>query len=62
MRSLAKAALVPIEKKLRGVYSKDANRAHRDKEISTSNLVQALIEEATDSKNLVGVTCFCVLA
>lgn len=58
LRSVAKAALVPIDKKLRGLYSKDANRSHRDKEISTGNLVQALIEEATDSKNLVSIKYF----
>lgn len=54
LRKLAKNALYPIEKKLRGLYAKDANRSDkRIKEISTSNLVQMLIEEATDLRNLV---------
>ncbi|EJD01349.1 uncharacterized protein FOMMEDRAFT_111106 [Fomitiporia mediterranea MF3/22] len=53
LRNLAKTALTPIERKLRGMYSKDTNRNDRkDKEISTSNLVQMLIEEATDLRNL----------
>ncbi|KAI5124851.1 hypothetical protein M0805_007285 [Coniferiporia weirii] len=53
LRKLAKTALTPIERKLRGMYAKDANRnGGKDKEISTSNLVQMLIEEATDLRNL----------
>ncbi|THH12376.1 hypothetical protein EW145_g35 [Phellinidium pouzarii] len=53
LRRLAKTALTPIERKLRGMYAKDTNRNdRRDKEISTSNLVQMLIEEATDLRNL----------
>lgn len=54
LRKLAKNALNPIDKKLRGLYTKESNRYEkRDKEISTSNLVQMLIEEATDLRNLV---------
>ncbi len=54
LRKLAKNALQPIEKKLKGMYTKEANRKdRRDKEISTSNLVQMLIEESTDKRNLV---------
>lgn len=54
LRKLAKNALYPIEKKLRGLYSKENSRNEkRDKEVSISNLVQMLIEEATDLRNLV---------
>lgn len=52
---LAKNALSPIEKKLKGVYSTSKERQLQEKEISTSNLVQMLIQEATDPANLVGV-------
>jgi len=52
LRMLAKNSLFPIEKKLRGIYSKESNR-NREKEVSTSNLVQIVIEEATDMRNLV---------
>ncbi|KAL5508165.1 hypothetical protein ACEPAH_5783 [Sanghuangporus vaninii] len=53
LRRLAKHALTGIESKLRGMYTKDTNRNDRkNKEISTSNLVQILIEEATDLRNL----------
>lgn len=48
---LAKNALNPIEKKLKGIYSTSKER--QEKEISTSNLVQMLIQEATDNANLV---------
>lgn len=51
LRMLAKNALNPIEKKLKGIYS--TGRERQEKEISTSNLVQMLIQEATDSHNLV---------
>ncbi|KAF9462064.1 hypothetical protein BDZ94DRAFT_1283268 [Collybia nuda] len=50
LRMLAKNALNPIEKKLKGVYSTSKER--HEKEISTSNLVQMLIQEATDPANL----------
>lgn len=50
LRMLAKNALNQIEKKLKGVYSTSKERQER--EISTSNLVQMLIQEATDSANL----------
>ena len=54
LRRLAKHALTAIESKLRGMYTKETNRNDRkNKEISTSNLVQMLIEEATDLRNLV---------
>lgn len=51
MQSLAKSSLNPIEKKLRGIYSTTKERHER--EVSTSNLVQILIQEATDLANLV---------
>jgi serine/threonine-protein kinase ATR len=50
---LAKGALNPIEKKLKGIYSTSKER--QEKEISTSNLVQMLIQEATDPSNLVSL-------
>ncbi|KAF8076761.1 hypothetical protein FPV67DRAFT_1472577 [Lyophyllum atratum] len=50
LRMLAKNALNPIEKKLKGIYSTSKERQER--EISTSNLVQMLIQEATDPANL----------
>lgn len=50
---LAKNALNPIEKKLKGIYSTSKER--QEKEISTGNLVQMLIQEATDPANLVSV-------
>ena len=51
LRMLAKNALLPIEKKLKGIYTTSRERAER--EISTSNLVQMLIQEAADDANLV---------
>jgi hypothetical protein len=51
---LAKNALSLIEKKLRGIYRTSKDRV--EKEVSTSNLVQMLIQEATDSANL--VSCY----
>ncbi|KAF5387623.1 hypothetical protein D9615_000714 [Tricholomella constricta] len=53
LRMLAKNALNPIEKKLKGIYSTSKERQER--EISTSNLVQMLIQEATDPANLASV-------
>jgi len=50
LRMLAKNALNPIEKKLKGIYSTSKERQER--EISTSNLVQMLIQEATSAANL----------
>lgn len=40
-----------IEKKLRGIYRTSKDRV--EKEVTTSNLVQMLIQEATDNANLV---------
>lgn len=51
LRELAKHALHPIEKKLKGIYT--TSRERPEKETSTSNLVQMLIQEATSSANLV---------
>ncbi len=48
---LAKNALSLIEKKLRGIYRTSKDRV--EKEVSTGNLVQMLIQEATDNANLV---------
>jgi hypothetical protein len=50
-RMLARNALNPIEKKLKGIYSTSKER--HEKEISTSNLVQMLIQDATSDANLV---------
>ncbi|KAH8096675.1 hypothetical protein BXZ70DRAFT_1032531, partial [Cristinia sonorae] len=50
LRKLAKNALNPIEKKLKGIYSTGKEKTER--EISTSSLVQILIQEATDESNL----------
>lgn len=50
LRVLAKNALSSIEKKLRGIYRTSKDRV--EKEVSTSNLVQMLIQEATDNANL----------
>lgn len=63
LRSWAKTALRPIERKLKGLYS-PTNVKERtyggitrggedEREISTSNLVQMLIQEAIDPANLV---------
>ena len=51
---LARNALLPIEKKLKGIYATNKEKEKQQKEISTSNLVQMLIQEATDDGNLVG--------
>ncbi|KAI9467128.1 hypothetical protein BJY52DRAFT_1423860 [Lactarius psammicola] len=50
LRVLAKNALSLIEKKLRGIYRTSKDRV--EKEVSTGNLVQMLIQEATDNANL----------
>ncbi|KAI0268140.1 hypothetical protein BC834DRAFT_678146 [Gloeopeniophorella convolvens] len=51
LRQLARSSLDVIEKKLKGLYK--MTRGDRvEKEMSTSNLVQMLIQEATDSVNL----------
>ncbi|KAI0068558.1 hypothetical protein BV25DRAFT_1792048 [Artomyces pyxidatus] len=50
LENLAKNALNPIGKKLKGIYS--TSRERPEKEISTSNLVQMLIQEATNDANL----------
>ena len=47
---LAKTALSSIEKKLRGIHRTSKDRV--EKEVSTSNLVQMLIQEASDNANL----------
>ena len=51
LKVLAKNALDPIGKKLRGIYA--SNGKGHSKEIPTSNLVQMVIQEATDPANLV---------
>ena len=61
LRMLAKSALGSIEKKLRGIHRTSRDRV--EKEVSTSNLVQMLIQEATDNANLVShgsVSCIIV--
>lgn len=52
-KSLAKSALNPIEKKLKGIYIPNTVKERHEREVSTSNLVQMLIQEATDITNLV---------
>lgn len=65
LRQWAKSVLRPIERKLKGLYS-PANLKERtyggittrgggqdEREISTNNLVQMLIQEAVDGANLV---------
>ncbi|KAE9410202.1 hypothetical protein BT96DRAFT_913020 [Gymnopus androsaceus JB14] len=52
LRMLAKNALKGIEKKLRGLYRPTPEKYAFEKEVSTSNLVQLLIQEATDIQNL----------
>ncbi|KAI6130247.1 hypothetical protein EDD16DRAFT_1076970 [Pisolithus croceorrhizus] len=58
LRHLAKNALRPIERKLRGVYSpwnaksRTLGGTGDEREISTGNLVQMLIQEAVDDANL----------
>lgn len=54
---LAKNALQPIEKKLKGLYSTASKERGAEREISTSNLVQMLIQEATSPANLVSSIC-----
>ncbi|KAJ7228144.1 hypothetical protein GGX14DRAFT_547392 [Mycena pura] len=56
LRMLGKNALNPIERKLKGLYtaasSKERPSTRSEKEVSTGNLVQMLIQEATDLANL----------
>ena len=54
MKTLAKSSLHPIEKKLKGIYTTSVERAER--EITTTNLVQMLIAEATNLSNLVRIS------
>jgi hypothetical protein len=49
---LAKGALSPIQKKLKGRYS--TSKEKQEKEVSTSNLVEMIIQEASNPANLVG--------
>ncbi|KAF8214176.1 hypothetical protein K438DRAFT_1902229 [Mycena galopus ATCC 62051] len=53
LRMLGKNALSPIERKLKGLYVPAFSKERTaDKEVSTGNLVQMLIQEATDTANL----------
>ncbi|KAJ6515319.1 hypothetical protein C8R45DRAFT_1139488, partial [Mycena sanguinolenta] len=53
LRMLGKNALSPIERKLKGLYVPASSKERvADKEVSTGNLVQILIQEATDTANL----------
>ncbi|KAK7062299.1 Serine/threonine-protein kinase atr [Favolaschia claudopus] len=55
LRMLGKNALKPIEQKLKGLYVSPTFKdraAAGEKEVSTGNLVQMLIQEATDLANL----------
>lgn len=54
--TLAKTALNKIERKLKGIYRPDTSKDRniiQEKEVTTGNLVQILIQEATDDANLV---------
>lgn len=55
LRKLAQNALLPIKKKLQGIYTPDetADEWRTGKEMTTSNLVDSLIQEAKSNKNLV---------
>jgi serine/threonine-protein kinase ATR len=52
---LAKHALHPIEKKLKGIYVAANSKEKHEREVTTSNLVQILIQESTDDANLVSL-------
>lgn len=56
LRKLAKDALLPIQKKLQGIYTSGEGRDDwkEGKEMTTGNLVDTLIQEAKSNKNLVG--------
>lgn len=53
LRTTAKTALVPIDKKLMGFYTANKEHDRQERETTTSNLVQGLIQDATDLSNLV---------
>jgi serine/threonine-protein kinase ATR len=60
LRKLAKDALLPIQKKLQGIYTSGEGRDDwkEGKEMTTGNLVDTLIQEAKSNKNLVsGLKC-----
>ncbi|KAF7302261.1 hypothetical protein MIND_00793200 [Mycena indigotica] len=55
LRMLGKDALKPIERKLKGLYSPTTAKERptsSEKEVSTENMVQMLIQEATELANL----------
>ncbi|KAI0032945.1 hypothetical protein K488DRAFT_78188 [Vararia minispora EC-137] len=52
MKQLARNALEPIKKKLSGIYATNGDNGSKEREISTTSLVQTLIHEATDECNL----------
>ncbi|KAJ7130974.1 hypothetical protein C8R46DRAFT_1327841 [Mycena filopes] len=53
LRMLGKNALNPIERKLKGLYTAASSKERPvEKEVSTGNLVEMLISDATDSANL----------
>lgn len=55
LRKLAKDALLPIQKKLQGIYTSGEGRDDwkEGKEMTTGSLVDTLIQEAKSNKNLV---------
>lgn len=53
LKVLAQDALQPIEKKLKGIYVPWIKRERQERPMSTSNLVQLLIQDASDINNLV---------
>jgi hypothetical protein len=58
MKQLARSALEPITKKLSGIYATSVDSSSKEREISTTSLVQTLIQEATDECNLVRSSSF----
>lgn len=61
IKGLAKNALLPIGKKLQGIYVPNNVIERSEKAVTTSNLVQMLIQEATSPVNLVSDFVFNLL-
>lgn len=53
LKELAQNSLLPISRKLMGLHRPKSDPPMGDKEITTSNQVEALIAEATSPQNLV---------
>ncbi|KIJ56488.1 hypothetical protein M422DRAFT_238115, partial [Sphaerobolus stellatus SS14] len=52
LRELAKGALLPIQRKLQGIYAPWDSRGDDGKQMSTTNHVDALIQDAKSLKHL----------